>query len=134
MLTIIILGVILVLGIVLTILDDIFYYTSPFSLSLIYVVCYIFAGIGLSICTMVAIVTNVRLNVDYEKKLYEKQVLEYRIEHYQDDIVGNELLYKDIIEYNNQLRETKRFANSLWTNWFVNYKVAQIDYVEYERN
>ena len=134
MLIVIIFGVILILGIVLTILDDIFYYTSPFSLSLIYVVCYIFAGIGLSICTMVAIVTNVRLNVDYEKKLYEKQVLEYRIEHYQDDIVGNELLYKDIIEYNNQLRETKRFANSLWTNWFVNYKVAQIDYVEYERN
>ena len=71
--------------------------------------------------------------IDYEQILYKKEVLEYRVEHQEDNIVGNELLYQDIVEFNNQLRNTKRFANNIWTNWFANDLVATIEYVDYKK-
>ena len=71
--------------------------------------------------------------IDYEQMLYKKEVLEYRVEHQEDNIVGNELLYQDIVEFNNQLRNTKRFANNIWTNWFANDLVATIEYVDYKK-
>lgn len=67
---------------------------------------------------------------DYQNKLYEKSVLEYRLENKEENTIGNELLYNDIVEFNNELRQTKKYSNSLWTNWFNNDKIATIDYIE----
>ena len=83
--------------------------------------------IGIDIVT-----TNVNWDTDYQNMLYEREVLEYRIEHVEDNIVGNEMLYNDIIEFNNELRIEKRFVNNPWTNWFYNQDIAEIDYVELE--
>ncbi len=71
-------------------------------------------------------------NVDYEAALYEKQVLEARLEQVQDNPynIGNEYLYHDIVEFNNNLRSVKKWANNPWTSWFNNEKVASIDYVD----
>lgn len=73
---------------------------------------------------------NVNKDVDYQNKLYEKEVLEHRIDNMSENIVGNELLYNDIVEFNNELRNTKKWANNPWTNWFNNEKIASIDYIE----
>lgn len=83
-------------------------------------------------CSLLIIKNNVTKEVDFEKVLYEKKTIEYRIEHQEDNIVGNELLYEDIVEFNNNLRLTKYWVNNPWTNWFNNDKVAQLDYIEYE--
>ena len=83
-------------------------------------------------CSLLIIKNNVIKEVDFEKVLYEKKTIEYRIEHQEDNIVGNELLYEDIVEFNNNLRLTKYWVNNPWTNWFNNDKVAQLDYIEYE--
>lgn len=81
-----------------------------------------------SVC---AILLNVSfMQHDYESKLYERDVLEYRIEHLSDNVVGNETLYNDVVEFNNHLRWVKRTAENPWTSWFSNYRVAELDYVE----
>lgn len=76
--------------------------------------------------------TQVCGDINYQNKLYEKEMLEYRIEHIEENITGNEMLYNDIIEFNNELRSTKKWANSPWTNWFYNKDIASIDYIEFE--
>lgn len=67
---------------------------------------------------------------NYETALYERQVIEYRLENKSENIVGNELLYEDIVEYNNTLRSHKRYHDNFWLNWFYNDKIATIEYIE----
>lgn len=69
-------------------------------------------------------------DLEYQKVIYEKEVLEYRIENINQDIVGNELIYNDVVEFNNELRGVKKWANNPWTSWFNNSKVAAIDYID----
>lgn len=83
----------------------------------------LFVGIGI-------IDVNANKEVNYQNKLYEKEMLEYRIDNMEDSIVGNEMLYNDIVEFNNELRSVKKWANNPWTNWFYNQDIAEIDYIE----
>ena len=83
-----------------------------------------------TVISIIVIVVNFAfLDIDYEAKLAERQMLEYRIENY-EDTVGNELIYADVLEFNNDLRSTKRFADSPWTNWYHNWKIAELEYVD----
>ena len=79
-------------------------------------------------------IIDVQINgdINYQNKLYEKEMLEYRIEHIEENITGNEMLYNDIVEFNNELRSTKKWADSPWTNWLYNKDIASIDYIEFE--
>ena len=88
------------------------------------------SGIGAFLCIIAVLCTQVSKETDYQNKLYEKEVLEYRIEKLDENITGNEMLYNDIVEFNNSLRITKKWANSPWTNWFHNADIATIDYIE----
>ena len=72
----------------------------------------------------------VSYDLDYQNVLHEKEMLEYRIEHMEDNITGNEMLYNDIVEFNNELRREKKWANNPWTNWFYNKNIASLDYIE----
>lgn len=68
-----------------------------------------------------------------ENMLAKKEMLEYRLEK-QSNIVGNELLYSEILEFNNDLRSIKKWANNPWTNWFNDQKIANnIDYIKFKR-
>ena len=81
--------------------------------------------------TIIFILINVcNYDVEYQNALHQKEMLEYRIEHMEDNITGNEMLYNDIVEFNNELRNTKKWANNPWTNWFNNQDIAAMDYVE----
>ena len=87
-------------------------------------------GIGLIICIGCIIGNYITVKINYENTLYEKEVLEYRLDVKSENLTGNELLYSEIVEFNNELRRVKRYANSPWTNWFNNAKIATIDYIE----
>lgn len=96
--------------------------------------------IFVALCAVVLIVEIVAIlcvqipkQHNYEAFLYEKEVLEYRLENYNDNIVGNELLYNDIVEFNQNLRCAKRYHNNLWTNWYVNGKIASVDYIDIKK-
>ena len=85
--------------------------------------------IGLAItCMLVDNVAN--LNINYQNTLHKREMLEYRIGHVSENIIGNEMLYNDIVEFNNELRSQRKWANNLWTNWFNNKYIAELDYIE----
>lgn len=69
-------------------------------------------------------------DLDYQNALHEREVIEYRLDHMKENITGNEMLYNDIVEFNNMLRSQKKWANNPWTNWFNNEKIAELDYIE----
>lgn len=90
-------------------------------------------GATISIILGAAIITiQSTKEIGYQSALYEKEVIEYRLESKDKNDISNEFLYKDIIEYNNKLRKAKKMSENLWTNWFVNDKLAEIDYIEYK--
>ena len=84
------------------------------------------------ICFTIILYNVTMCDINYQNMLYAKEMLEYRIEHMDEDVIGNEMLYNDIVEFNNELRIVKKFANSPWTNWFNNQKIAALDYVVFE--
>lgn len=90
----------------------------------------VFSGIAAFVMAMWMLGVQVNKDVDYQNALYQKEMIEYRIDHADEDIVGNELLYNDIVEYNNDLRFIKKWSDSYWTNWFFNEDIATIDYIE----
>lgn len=83
------------------------------------------------VCIMIISIEQIGKDVNYQNTLYEKEVLEHRIENTNDNIVGNEMLYNDIVEFNNSLRSTKKWADNPFVNWFWNDDIAQIDYIEF---
>lgn len=88
-------------------------------------------GLILGILRTIAIIdVNVNKDIYYQNTLYEKEMLEYRIDNMEDNIVGNEMLYNDIVEFNNELRSVKKWAYNPFTNWFYVKEIAAIDYVE----
>ena len=92
----------------------------------------VFGGFA-TIIIVAFILHNVTMcNINYQNALYRKEMLEYRIEHMDEDVIGNEMLYNDIVEFNNELRSTKKWAENPWTSWFNNQKIADLDYVVLE--
>ena len=75
---------------------------------------------------------QVNKEVNYQQALHEREILVYRLEHREENIVGNEMLYSEIVEFNNDLRFTKKWASSPWVGCFHNDLIADIDYIEYE--
>ena len=95
----------------------------------------LFIGSIMVCACIVFIIFNVTTyDVDYQNKLHTKEMLEYRIEHMEENITGNEMLYNDIVEFNNTLRAEKKWALNPWTNWFNNQDIASIDYIELNSN
>ena len=130
MLTMIILTIILIAFIISTIITIVIKGDELASAilvlcSLIYFVIYV---------SIIVIILSIQIPAkkDYEKALMQKEMLEYRLEN--DNIgIGNELLYNDIVKFNQELKDTKYYANNLWTNWFVNDYIAKIDYIEIKK-
>lgn len=89
----------------------------------------IIGSIGTVICVVGILVNVAFVNIDYEDKLKEREMLEYRIENY-ENAVGNELLYADIVEFNEEVRHAKRYSDNPWTSWFSNWKIAEIDCID----
>lgn len=123
-----IVAVVLIVGIVLLTVD---FYTSVYcsEAAVFTTVIGAFAAVVVGVCIIANFAT---LEVNYENKIYEKEMLEYRIEHYEPSAVGNELLYNDVVEFNNNLRIIKKWAANPWTNWFCNHKIATIEYINLE--
>ena len=92
-------------------------------------------GIIVSFFTVGFIIDNTTsYDVDYQNMLHKREMLEYRIEHMEENITGNEMLYNDIVEFNNALRSEKKWANNPWTDWFNNKDIASIDFIKLDEN
>ena len=93
----------------------------------------ILACFGTIFCCVGIIGVQANKEIDYQNTLYEKEMIEYRIDNMEDNVVGNEMLYNDIVEFNNRLRNIKKWANNPWTNWFNNQDIASIDYIKLDK-
>jgi len=69
-------------------------------------------------------------NKEYLKIKHEKDVLEYRLES--DVEIGNELLYNDIVDFNNKLTDYKLGRENIWVSWYFNPKISDISYIDYK--
>lgn len=92
------------------------------------------AGILFNIFTLGFVFFNLgSKSIYYEQAVYAKEVLEYRLEQIEqgNSVTGNELVYNDVVEFNNELRSVKKWANNPWISWFNNDLIADnIDYIE----
>lgn len=129
--TLIFIGI-FVAGIVLLIIGNNFKISYKAQDAIIYagVLCLLLGGVLGIITGGISIGTAINANLDYENTIYERDVLEYRLEQLDENMTGNELLYNDIVEFNNRLRHTKEWADSPWISWFFNQKIADIEYIE----
>lgn len=88
---------------------------------------------ALLVCSLLAIKTVCTKNINFEKAAYEKEMLEYRLENQEENLVDGELLYNDILEFNNKLKSHKKYSKNLFTNWYYNDKIAEMDYIDYRK-
>lgn len=129
---IIICGIIFIIGLII----GISYYIqerNPIYNDLLFAMCFLIVflfSIPLVIAGGIAMSVQIPKEKDYQQAVYERQVIEYRLKNKDDNIVGNELLYKDIVEFNNNLRQHKRYADNFWIGIFHNDKIATIEYIE----
>ena len=127
----------LVVGIILYIIYNRTYFKSYRTESTIMtfgVVGIMIGAIATLFATVMILVNVSTYDVDYQNMLHKRDMLEYRIEHMEENITGNEMLYNDIVEFNNELRSEKKWALNPWTNWFNNKDIASIDYIELDSN
>ena len=118
------------IGIALMIASDKYRDTTEIKYFGVGVICMVIGVIFTCTFLVMSISNYINYDLNYQCALYEKQVLECRLENKDTNTVGNELLYNDIVEFNNELRRTKKYANSPWTNWLYNADIATIDYIE----
>jgi hypothetical protein len=132
MLITILLIAILIIAIVLLVLDGRCVLYLPSSAVVICLILIFAVGISLLGCLFSIGVVRATAFEEYQNMAYEKEVLEYRLEHI-DDIndMENGLIYNDIVTFNNRLRHIKNRSGNIWTNWFANNIIAEnIDYIE----
>lgn len=67
---------------------------------------------------------------NYQATLLEKQMLEYRLQEKDENLISSNPLYADINKFNIELLGHKTYCNNLWLNLFHNDKIATIDYIE----
>lgn len=82
--------------------------------------------VGLTIILTVQIPTQ----TDYENMMYEGEVLQIRLDNIDNNTVGNELLYQDIISFNQTIHRHIKWSNNLWVNWFWNQKIKDIPMID----
>ena len=87
---------------------------------------------GTALCGLFLLINLMVVDMNYQNKLEEKAMLEYRIQK-GEEIAGNELLYSQVVKFNNDLRTTKILSKNPWVNCFNNWKIAEIDYIEIDK-
>ena len=85
------------------------------------------ACIILIICGFQCIISKANADLEYQNTLQQYEVIEYQLKNNKSDI---KLLTKDITEYNNKVREYKKWKNNFWLNWFYPADIDELEYIE----
>lgn len=96
----------------------------------------LFIAFGLCIVIVlgaVALGINASEDTIYFEKIETYNMLNYRLEHQEDNIVGNEMLYSDIMDFNSWIYANRKWATNPWTNWFNYQSCLEIPIINYQR-
>lgn len=85
------------------------------------------ACIVLIICSILCIDSKVNADLEYQNTLQQYEVIEYQLKDNKSDI---KLLTKDITEYNNKIREYRKWKHNFWLNWFYLADIDKLEYIE----
>lgn len=85
------------------------------------------ACIMLILCGFQCIISKANADLEYQNTLQQYEVIEYQLKDNKSDI---KLLTKDITEYNNKVREYKKWKNNFWLNWFYPADIDELEYIE----
>lgn len=85
------------------------------------------ACIGLIACSILCIMSKANADLEYQNTLQQYEVIEYQLKDNKSDI---KLLTKDITEYNNKIREYKKWKHNFWLNWFYPADINELEYIE----
>lgn len=103
-------------------------------------VCTIFSWIGTFVATFMlvfVIINNATGNIEYEKAMAEREVIEYQLENQtfvNDNFVGASELFTQVGEFNGKVKSHQMYHNSIWTSWFYSGiwdKIELIDISQY---
>lgn len=122
-----------ILGILLLLIGILLLNNDNDLLSLCCILSFVIGASLFLFCVVSISCIQINKDVNYQNTFYEREMLEYRIEHIEENITGNEMLYNDIVEFNNELRTVKKWVNNPWVNWFINDDIATIDYIELDK-
>ena len=123
--------VLILIGVWLLILDNL-YYNDWFEIIGGFIT--ITGVVSLIVCSIYIFSIHISSDLKCANMIAKKEMLEYRLEK-QSNIVGNELLYSEILDFNNDLRSIKKWANNPWTNWFNYQQIANnVDYINIKEN
>ena len=89
-------------------------------------------GTLLTISLAVVLIVRITRDVEYEKMLNEREIIEYRLELIEQDELDTYAeiqLYSDIVSYNRRIIDAQRWASNPWTSWFFNQKIADMDII-----
>lgn len=78
-------------------------------------------------CSAYCIFSKTTADLDYQNTLQQYEVIEYQLK---DDKNNIKLLTKDITEYNNKIREYKKWKHNFWLNWFYPADIDKLEYIE----
>ena len=96
--------------------------------------CFLLGGFLTVIIGVGAICEAVNAPSDYTRLVETKKMIEYRIDNLdnKDNYMVNGGVYDDIIEYNSEIREYKRFGNNFWVGIMYDDDIAALDLIEFE--
>lgn len=126
----IICAICLIASIVLLYLDD--NYCANDIIGIIGFVLLIIGVIGLCICLIMIITTHVNVEAQLQTLQNTRDMLVYRLEHINELPAGNEMLYSEITEFNNQLYRNIINSQNPWINWFYNSALNNIPLIPWQ--
>lgn len=127
----IICAVCFVAGIVLLCLNNGCHWFND-ALDLIGALFLIAGAVGLCICLSMIIVAHVNVDAQLQALQNTRDILVYRLEYINELPAGNEMLYSEITEFNNQLYENMINTRNPWINWFYNSAFNDIPLIPWQ--
>lgn len=90
------------------------------------------ACIALVVCGAQCIIAKANANLEYQNTLQQHDAIVYRLEQTKNDknLLINGGVYDDIVEYNNKIREYKKWKHNFWLNWFYPADIDELEYIE----
>lgn len=126
----IICAICLIAGIVLLCLDNNCWANDI--ISLMGFILFIAGVIGLGICLIMIIVMHVNVDAHLQTLQNTRDMLVYRLEHINELPAGNEMLYSEITEFNNQLYRNIINSQNPWISWFYNSALNNIPLIPWQ--
>ncbi len=132
-----ILSVILLIALLLCLLNkDFRYYYMEGAIHLVHVILTLSSFFTLVSCLTLISMVQIPKNVDYEKMINKRDIIEYRLELIENGTLNNTYaevqLYADITDYNQIVIHAKRWSQNPFTSWFHNELIGSLDIIEFK--